>query len=159
MIFSYVYFIFLSVENHRDSFRQLSSDSTYPLHDALWHASQAFATVKTVVIARKVILLTCEDNPFPKDENERHRIRARVLTFKNLGVDLRVIGLKDNFDQDAFYKDLEVISSGIDIQSYKKLKLDDLEEEIQFPSRTISSIPWKIGPDVNIPVSIYTVST
>ena len=154
-----LFYFYISVENHRDDFKQLSCDSTYPLHDALWHASQAFAKVKTVIIARKVILFTCQDNPFPEDETERHRIRARVSTFKNLAVDLRVMGLSNDFNQEIFYKDLEIITSGIEPQDYKTLRLDDLEEEIQFPSRTISNISWKIGKDVEVPVSIFTVST
>lgn len=137
----------------------MSSLTEYPLRDALWHAAQAFSAVKTVVITKRIILFTCEDNPLVDDPAERHRIRTRVSTFKNLDIDFRVIGLKNGFDHNRFYKELEIISSGMSPQTYKPLKLEDLEAEIQFPSRTISNISWMFSNDVVVPVSIFTVAT
>lgn len=147
------------IENHREYFNLLSSLTEYPLRDALWHAAQAFSAVKTVVITKRIILFTCEDNPLVDDPAERHRIRTRVSTFKNLDIDFRVIGLKNGFDHNRFYKELEIISSGMSPQTYKPLKLEDLEAEIQFPSRTISNISWMFSNDVVVPVSIFTVAT
>lgn len=137
----------------------MSSDSKYPLHDALWHAAQAFSAVRTVLISRKIYLLTCEDNPTFDHPDEAHRIRTRVATFQNLGIDFRVIGLKNGFDHNKFYKELEIISSKMIPDIYIPLQLNDLEKEIQFPSRTISNIPWIFGKNVVVPVSIYTIST
>ncbi|XP_043473359.1 X-ray repair cross-complementing protein 6 [Leptopilina heterotoma] len=147
------------IENNAEYFNLLSSPTEYPLHDALWHAAQAFSAVRTVVISRKIILLTCQDNPYADNQGECNRIRARVATFKNLGIDFRVIGLKNGFNHISFYKDLEIISSGMNSQIYKPLQLNDLEAEIQFPSRTISNISWMFSQDVVVPVSIYTIST
>lgn len=147
------------IENNAEFFNLLSTPTEYPLHDALWHSAQAFSAVRTVVISRKIFLFTCQDNPYADNPDERHRIRTRVATFKNLGIDFRVIGLKNEFNHDSFYKELEIISSGINPQIYKPLQLNDLETEIQFPSRTISNIPWIFSQDVVVPVSIYTIST
>lgn len=138
-------------------YRGISSSTSYPLHDVLWHAAQIFSSVKLTMSARRVILYTCHDVPPLTDENEKHRIRAKAATYNDIGLRLYVVGMEDNWNFELFYKDLEMLSRNISKEDYKRVSYKNLVQQVKRPARNMAKLPWRIGQDVTINVDVFNV--
>lgn len=136
---------------------EISTAHNYPLHDALWLAVRALSEVKVAMTSRRVIFLTCQDVPPWTDDKEKHRIRCRAKNFTGYGMKLHVIGLGDNWNADLFYKDLEILSKNADGEDYKKTIIKDVINQVKRPSRIMSSIPWRIGGNLVVDVSVRSL--
>lgn len=107
---------------------------------------------------RRIILFTCQDNPPIIDDNEKHRIRVKATSYSDINVQLSVIGLGENWNHDLFYKDLEMLSGKIEADDYKRTSLKDLVEQVKLPSRNMAKLPWRLGENVTIDVSLRNLS-
>ncbi|XP_015185508.1 PREDICTED: X-ray repair cross-complementing protein 6-like [Polistes dominula] len=146
------------VEKIRDSkwkdYEQMSSSTCYPLQDVLWHAALNFSSINITMSARRVILFTCHDVPPLTNEDEKHRIRAKVSTYNNLNILLYVVALGLKWDVELFYKDLEMLSRNLNKEDYQRTSYKDLLQQVKRPSRHMAKLPWRLGKDVVINVDI-----
>ncbi|XP_043279543.1 X-ray repair cross-complementing protein 5 [Venturia canescens] len=129
------------------------------LHDVLWQASRCFDVIKIAMSLRQVVLLTRNDNPLANDLAERHKIRLRAKTYKDINVKLRIVGLKECWNHDLFYKDLDVLANNCDPEDSKFTKLNELEKGLLFAAKTSGHLTWKIGKDLEIPVRLASFSS
>ncbi|XP_053979347.1 X-ray repair cross-complementing protein 6-like isoform X1 [Hylaeus volcanicus] len=139
-------------------YKDIASSTAYPLHDVLWHAARAFSSIDVTMPRRRVIFFTCQDDPCMTNNDEKHRIRVNVTSYSDLGIQLFVVGLSDNWNHDLFYKDLEILSTKIDTDDYKRTSLKDLVEQVKLPCRNMAKLPWRLGENVTIDVSIFNLS-
>ena len=134
-----------------------TKESKYPLYDALTHAFQMINMSKSNKKTRNIILLcTCNDNPCSDIPAERRRIEHLVATFKDNQTELRVVGLSELWNDATYYKDLQIISGAFNNENYKSTCLEDFEQVIINPARSICRIPWKIG-SIAIEVSAFNL--
>ncbi|XP_043790143.1 X-ray repair cross-complementing protein 6-like isoform X1 [Apis laboriosa] len=139
-------------------YRDNASSTSYPLHDVLWHAIRAFSAVHITMPMKRVILFTCQDNPSIIDDNEKHRIRVKATSYSDIDIQLSIVGLGENWNHDLFYKDLEMLSGKIEADDYKRTSLKDLVEQVKLPSRNMAKLPWRLGENVTIDVSLRNLS-
>ncbi|XP_076640019.1 X-ray repair cross-complementing protein 6 [Colletes latitarsis] len=139
-------------------YRSIASSTAYPLHDVLWHAARIFLAIDVTMPTRRVILFTCQDDPPITDSNEKHRIRVKASNYSDIGIQLCIIGLGENWNHDVFYKDLEILSEKIDADDYKRTSIKDLLHEVKLPSRNMATLPWKVGGNVVIDVAVRSLS-
>ena len=139
-------------------YRGIASSTAYPLHDVLWHAAQAFSAIEIAMPMRRVILFTCRDNPPSTNRDEKHRIRKKAESYSDIGLQLSVVGLGENWDHDLFYKDLEILSDKIDTDDYERTSLQDSVQQVKLPSRNMAKLPWRLGGNVIVDVSVRNLS-
>ena len=138
-------------------YKGIASSTAYPLHDVLWHAVLTFSAIKITMPMRRVILFTCRDNP-PLTDNEKHRIRVKASSYADIGIQLCVVGLGENWKHELFYKDLEILSGKIDTDDYERISLQDSVKQVKLPSRNMAKLPWRLGGNVIIDVSLRNLS-
>ncbi|XP_047350983.1 X-ray repair cross-complementing protein 6-like isoform X2 [Vespa velutina] len=144
-------------DNWKD-YKNMSSSVNYPLHDALWHASQSFISFRNVTMStRRVILYTCHDVPPLTDEKEKSRIRDKAASYNYLGISLYVVGLGETWNVEHFFKDIEMLSKNINEEDYQRTSYRDLLQQVKRPSKRIAKLPWRIGNHVIINVDICNV--
>lgn len=114
-----------------------------------------FLKIRTVFTKRRIVLITCH-NP-TLEENEKHRIRKRVESLKDLDIKLHVIGLSKNWIRDRFYEDLEMLSRKTDAAVYKMTSLVDLVQQIKAPSKNIARLSFKIRDDLELDLVVRTL--
>lgn len=139
-------------------YRGIASSTAYPLHDVLWYAAQAFSAIQITMPMRRVILFTCRDNPPLTDDNEKYRIRKKVESYSDIGLTLCVVGLGESWNHDLFYKALEILSDKIDTDDYERTSLQDSVKQVKLPSRNMAKLPWRLGGNVIIDVSVRNLS-
>ncbi|XP_076644246.1 ATP-dependent DNA helicase 2 subunit 1 [Halictus rubicundus] len=141
-----------------EEYRDPAFASPYPLHDVLWHAARMFSSINVTMPIRRVILFTCQDNPPITNDDEKRRIVVKAKGYSDIGLELTVVGLGKNWNHDVFYKDLEISSKKVDREDYRRTSLNDLLQQIKLPSRTMANLPWRLGGNVIIDVSIRNLS-
>lgn len=140
-----------------EDYKRTSSSKSYPLCDVLWHAAQSFSNIKLTMSARRVLLYTCHDVPPLTDEHEKHRIRAKAATYNDIGIKLHVLGVKDDWNFEAFYKDLEMLSRNVTHKDYKRISYNNLIQQLKRPAKTMAKLPFRIGKDIVITVDIASI--
>lgn len=155
-IFILINFILIEDNNGKD-YKSISSNKHYPLQDVLWQAAISFSSTKLTMSARRVILYTCHDVPPLTNENEKHRIRAKIANYFNSDILLYVVGLGKTWDVELFYKDLEMLSRNITKEDYQRTSYKDLLQQVKRPSKCLSKLPWRLGKDIILNVDIYNV--
>lgn len=138
-------------------YRGIASSTAYPLHDVLWHAARAFSAIEITMPMRRVILFTCRDNP-PVTDNEKHQTRLQVANYRDTKLQLCVNGLGENWQHDLFYQDLEMLSENIDTDDYDRTSLQESVKQIKLPSRNMAKLPWRLGGNIIIDVTIRNIS-
>lgn len=128
------------------------------LHDVLWQASRSFDAIKIAMPQRQVVLLTRNDDPLPGDSEERHKIRLRAKTNRDINVHLRIVGLKDDWDHKLFFRDLDVLANGCEPEDSEPTKLAQLENRLVFAAQTSGNLNWKIGEGLELPVRVTSFS-
>ncbi|XP_015428698.1 PREDICTED: X-ray repair cross-complementing protein 6-like [Dufourea novaeangliae] len=141
-------------EGEWEYYRNIASSATYPLHDVLWHAASIFSAINITMPKKRVILFTCQDNPPMTNNDEKRRIIVKAKSFNDIGLQLNVVGLGKNWNHDLFYKDLEMSSEKIDSEDYKRTSLDDIVQQVKLPSRNMASLPWRLGENVIVDVTV-----
>lgn len=147
--------MFFTVKNGIKCYQSMQSDDTYPLFDVLSYAMDVFLKIKTVLTKRRIVLITCH-NPVLK-EDDKHQIRWRVASLKNLDIKLHVIGLGKNWVYDEFYKDLEMLSRKTDAAVYRMTSLVDLVQQIKAPSKNIVRLSFKICDNLELDLVVRTL--
>ena len=51
-------------------------------------------------------------------------------------------------------KDLEMQFGKIDADDYDRISLKDIVEQVKLPSRNMAKLPWRLGRNVTIDVSL-----
>jgi hypothetical protein len=126
------------------------------LYDILSYAFQQLHSSKTNIKTRYIILLcTCDDQPC--NDIEQDRIKYLISTFKDTQTELRVVGFSNFWDDEIYFKNLQIISGTFIDDDYRRLYLDDFEGNIVNPSKSISTLPWKISNNICIDVCIYNL--
>lgn len=138
-------------ENKWEQYRDSASSTEYPLHDVLLHSAQLFYTMNVTMPVKRVILFTCQDNP-QLSNDEKHRIRAQAKAYNDLSINLFIVGLGESWDHNLFYKDLEILSRGIDADLYKTTSVNDLMDQVILMSRNMASLPCRFSEDVCIDI-------
>jgi len=124
-------------------YQNMMSNDTYPLCDALSYALDIFLKIKTVLTKRRIVLITCHVPEFGDDE--KHRIRLKAASLKDMDIKLHIIGLGKNWIHNQFYKDLEILSRKInDVDVYRMTSLVDLVQQIKIPTKNIARLCFKI---------------
>nr|XP_031829786.1 X-ray repair cross-complementing protein 6-like [Nomia melanderi]XP_031829788.1 X-ray repair cross-complementing protein 6-like [Nomia melanderi]XP_031829789.1 X-ray repair cross-complementing protein 6-like [Nomia melanderi]XP_031829790.1 X-ray repair cross-complementing protein 6-like [Nomia melanderi]XP_031829791.1 X-ray repair cross-complementing protein 6-like [Nomia melanderi]XP_031829792.1 X-ray repair cross-complementing protein 6-like [Nomia melanderi] len=144
-------------EGRWEEYKDIACTNVYPLHDVLWHAARVFCSVRVTMLVKKVILLTCQDNPPMTNDNEKRRIVAKAKSYSDLGLKLSIVGLGEDWNHDLFYKDLEISSGKIDTENCKRTSLVDLMQQIKLPSRSMAKLPWRLGKNVIIDVNLRSL--
>lgn len=126
-----------------------------PLHDALTYAMDIFLKIKTVLTKRRIVLITCHTPTL--EDDEKHRIRSKAASFKDLNIKLHVIGLGKNWVHNQFYKDLEMLSRKTDMDVYKTTSLVDLVQQIKAPSKNIARLCFHISDGLEIDMVVRTL--
>jgi len=136
-------------------YHSMKPETEYPLYDALIYATDIFLKIKTVLTKRRIVLITCHT---PKlSDNEKHRIRSKAASLKNLNIKLHVIGLKNNWVHDQFYKDLEMLSRKTDIDVYRMTSLVDLVQQIKAPTKNIARLCFQMYNGIEIDLVVRTL--
>lgn len=138
-----------------EGYQSMKSEDAYPLHDALTHAVDIFLKTKTVLTKRRIVLITHHNSSLA--DSEKHRIRAKAASLKDLDIKLHVIGLGKNWVYDQFYKDLEILSRKTDMDVYKTTSLVDLVQQIKAPSKNIARLCFQICNDLEIDLVVRTL--
>lgn len=144
-----------------EEYAQLTANNVYPLRDALWHATQLFSSTKTKIEQKKVVLITREDNPLADNNKERHRIRDLVIKdFRNMNIELVIIGMKDDWNHKLFYKDLDELAD-VGGMSGAITKLKEMKRRLLFPSRSTATVPLFMmhGSKLQVMVNIVGIHT
>ncbi|XP_034951080.1 X-ray repair cross-complementing protein 6 [Chelonus insularis] len=134
--------------------KNLCSDEECSIGDVLIHAARTINGVKKVMSGRRVIFITCNDNPSPHDIEEQNKIRINAKSFKDIDIKLQVIGLGEEFDYNCFYKEVEMLSEFSGAREFKMMNLKDLEEDIIHRSHVAGHMDLRIQPNMYIRVSI-----
>lgn len=133
----------------------MQSEDTYPLFDVLSYTMNIFLKIKTVLTKRRIVLITCQ-NPV-LEEDEKHRIRSRAASLKDLDIKLHVICLDKNVVRDKFYDDLERLSRKTDAAIYKMTSLVDLVQQIKAPSKNIARLSFKMCDNLELDLVVRTL--
>lgn len=136
-------------------YQSIEADNIYPFHDALSYAMDIFLKIRTVLTKRRIVLITCQ-NPKLEDA-EKHRIRLKAASLKDLDVKLHVIGLGKTWMHDQFYKDLEMLSRKTDASVYRMTSLLDLLQQIKAPTKNIARLCLEICDGLELDVVIRTL--
>lgn len=139
-------------------YKNIACTNVYPLHDVLWHAARIFCSIRVTMPVKKVILLTCQDNPPMTNDDEKRRIVVKAKSYSDLELKLSVVGLGEDWNHNLFYKDLEISSGKIDTEDYKRTSLTNLVHQIKLPSRSMAKLPWRLGKNVIIDVNLRSLS-
>ena len=153
----FCYILYVDEGNKWKDYRDIASSTAYPLYDVLWHAAEVFSAIRITMPMRRVIIFTSCDNP-PCNDNEKHRIRVQATSYSDMDLQLLVVGLGENWNHDLFYKDLEMLSKKIDEDDYNRISLKDIVEQVKLPSRNMAQLPWRLGENVIIDVSLRSLS-
>lgn len=136
-------------------YHSMKSEAEYPLYDALTYATDIFLKIKTVLTKRRIVLITCHT---PKlSDDEKHRIRLKASSLKDLDIKLYVIGLKNNWVNDQFYKDLEMLSRKTAIDVYRMTSLVDLVQQIKAPTKNIARLCFQVYNGIEIDLVVRTL--
>lgn len=133
----------------------MKSEDAYPLHDALTYTIDVFLKIKTVLTKRRIVLITSHNSNLA--DNEKHRIRTKVASLKDLDIKLHVIGLGRNWVYDQFYKDLEMLSRKTNMDVYRTTSLVDLVQQIKAPSKNIARLCFQIFNGLEIDLVVRTL--
>ncbi|XP_018307420.1 ATP-dependent DNA helicase II subunit 1 isoform X1 [Mycetomoellerius zeteki] len=125
------------------------------LLDTLTYATDIFLKIKPVLTKRRIVLITCYNPDYSDDE--KHCIRAKAKSLKELDLNLYVIDLRNNWPLDEFYKDLEILSRKIEIGVYRRTSLIDLVQQIKAPSKNIACLSFQICDGVEIDLAVRTL--
>ncbi len=82
------------------------SSSDFSLSEALWQSQTLFADIKGKVGQKKIILLSCNDDPHGNDAKKKRQAMSKATDLHNTGVYLDVFPIGRGFRLDRFYKDL-----------------------------------------------------
>ncbi|XP_066592272.1 X-ray repair cross-complementing protein 6 isoform X2 [Prorops nasuta] len=145
-------------ENDWHNYKQMSSNSTYPLLESIITARNCFYKLAIKLTNKRILFFTNNDDPII-EEDTKFKIRKIVSQFNENKIQLSIIGLTDKWNHGIFYKDLEILSNKIKEEDYKPTVLADLIEQVKFPSRTLSNLPFKLGNDVEVDISIYKLTS
>lgn len=146
------------MKDEANKYKEMASDEKYSLYNVLTHAYQTLLTSgSSLKTSNTIVLCTCNDNPCADDSSERRRIQHLIATFKDTKTRLQVIGLSKSWD-DEYYKDLQIIAGTFsDDFDYRRLKLNDFEQIVLNPAKSICKLPWKITPKIAVEVSVYNL--
>lgn len=136
-------------------YHSMKSEDAYPLYDALIYATDIFLKIKTVLTKRRIVLITCHTPGL--SDNEKHRIRSKAASLKDLDIKLHVIGLKNNWVPDQFYKDLEMLSRKTNIDVYRMTSLVDLVQQIKAPTKNIARLCFQMHNGIEIDLVVRTL--
>ncbi|KAH0564343.1 X-ray repair cross-complementing protein 5-like [Cotesia glomerata] len=139
-----------------DPFKQLCTDD-YSISEAFLHATRTYNRVKKIMASRKVYFLTCEDDPEPSDPQELNSIRINAKNFKDLAIRLHVIGLGDQWKYDLFFKEIEEISENLAARQFRRVDLNELEDNITHKSFVAANLHLRIQ-SLKIKVTIQAFS-
>ncbi|XP_024869472.1 ATP-dependent DNA helicase II subunit 1-like [Temnothorax curvispinosus] len=143
------------IKSGMKDYQSMKSEDGYPLHDALTYAMDIFLKIKTVLTKRRIVLITCHTPKLADDE--KHRIRSKAASLKDLDIKLYVIGLGNNWVHDQFYKDLEMLSRKTDIDVYRMTSLVDLVQQIKAPSKNIARLSFQVCDGLEIDLVVRTL--
>lgn len=144
-----------TVKSGMKGYQSMKSEDAYPLHDALTYAIDVFLKIKTVFTKRRIVLITCHTPRLTEDE--KHRVRSKAASLKDLDIKLHVIGLGNNWVHDQFYKDLEILSRKTNIDVYRMTSLVDLVQQIKAPSKNIARLSFQICDGLEIDLVVRTL--
>ncbi|XP_001606141.1 X-ray repair cross-complementing protein 5-like [Nasonia vitripennis] len=146
------------LKDEANKYKEMASVAKYSLYNVLTHAYQTLLTSgSSLKTSNTIVLCTCNDNPCAEDSSERRRIQHLIATFKDTKTRLQVIGLSKSWN-DEYYKDLQIIAGTFsDDFDYRRLKLNDFEQIVLNPAKSICKLPWKITPDIAVEVSVYNL--
>lgn len=125
----------------------------YPLHDALAFAMDIYLNTKTMFTKRRIVLITCHSPELT--DAEKHRIRVKADSLKDLAVELHVLSMEKNWVVDQFYKDLIMLSKTTKIDG--EMSVVDVVQQIQVPSKNFGRLCFKITDGLELDVTIRTL--
>ncbi|KAG5305776.1 KU70 helicase, partial [Acromyrmex insinuator] len=143
------------LSNNMKGYESMKLKNNALLLDALTYATDIFLKIKTVLTKRRIVLITCYNPDYSDDE--KHRIRAKAKSLKELNINLHVIDLRNNWPLDEFYKDLEMLSRKMEIGVYRRTSLVDLVQQIKAPSKNIARLSFQICDGVEIDLAVRTL--
>ncbi|XP_008547374.1 X-ray repair cross-complementing protein 6 [Microplitis demolitor] len=141
-----------------DYYKKLCSSDNNSISDVLLHATRTYNAVKKVMAGRKVIFMTCDDNPALANPEERNRIRINAKSFKDLAIKLQVVGLGDDWNYELFWKEIEEISDNLAARNFRRVGLGELEEDIVHKSFVVGHLDFRVQPNLKIRVSVQAFS-
>ena len=85
-----------------------SSDTSYAVHEALWHCQAMFNEVSGKLASKTILLLTCNDDPHLSDSNLKKQAIKKAKDLQETGILLDVLAIADegNFNMSKFYVDM-----------------------------------------------------
>ncbi|XP_020280066.1 X-ray repair cross-complementing protein 6-like [Pseudomyrmex gracilis] len=139
-------------KNNMKDYKSLKSRN-YPLHDALAFAMDIYLNTKTVFTKRRIILITCHSPELTNEE--KHSIRVKAGSLKDLDVELHVISMDKNWVVDQFYKDLIMLSKTTNVDG--EMSVVDLVQQIQVPNKNLGRLCFIITDGLELDVAIRTL--
>ncbi|KAF7989439.1 hypothetical protein HCN44_008113 [Aphidius gifuensis] len=118
-----------------------------------------FDEVKLKVVTKHVNLITCNDNPLEKDNEERHKSRVIAKNYKDIHIKIQVVGLGPTFDYDIFYKELIDLAEKYPDRDCKQIQLTDLEENVLRKAFVTGHMDFKVNDKFKIKVTVQGFST
>lgn len=140
-------------KNNMKGYQSMTS-GIYPLHDALTFAMDIYLNTKTVFTKRRIVLITCHSPEFT--DAEKHRIRVKAASLKDLDVELHVMGVGKNWVVDQFYKDLIMLSRTTNGDG-EVTSVVDVVQQIQAPTKNFGRLCFKISDSLELDVTVRTL--
>ncbi|XKL67540.1 hypothetical protein PGB90_003031 [Kerria lacca] len=153
---------FEKIINFPDEFNfeaKYGHSDNYMLPDVLWHASTLINKCTSKVNIKKLILMTCEDNPHENDLMKQHQVRKKAEDLESLGIEFDIIPLGERFNGELFYDEIMQIINGYESKVEKgtdkieELKLRTYRKNYQ--KRSVAKLKFTLGDDVEIGIEMF----
>jgi ATP-dependent DNA helicase II len=138
------------------------SSNGFSLHEALWQCQSMFSDVKGKMGQKKIILLTCVDDPHADSTQKKRQVMQKATDLHSTGVYLDVFPIGRGFRLDKFFKDLVQLAD--DENPLDKAdpaeRLDDLLRIVRkriYKKRSIGRTFLTLGPGVKLSISTYNL--
>lgn len=103
---------------------------------------------------KKVVLFTCQDNPYDEDHEKKHSIRLKINSFKDMDLQFEVVNLGQGWNDERFWKDIRLI---FDPTATISKSLSEVVFELQKPAKIYREVQLEITEGAKIKVSIYNI--
>lgn len=134
-------------------------NDSYSLSDVLWHCSLLINKCTAKVRTKKIVIMTCNDDPHKNEPMKQHQARKKAEDLEGLGITLDLIPFGNSFDGELFFKETLKTANGEDIElpdgEYRVKELLERTYRKDYKKRSIGKLELKMGNDIRIGVDMY----
>jgi len=134
------------------------------LAELLWHCQSQMAKIKGKIASKRLLLLTCNQDPHAGDQALNLKARRKAVDLHASNIFLEVVPIlqpeeDSEFKMDVFYTDIVKLAAD-DWSSHQAYSVEDLTEIVikkTFVKRTTSRLKFDLGGGVEVGVATYNL--